>query len=142
MDAPGRSAWFPKAAYRGSVATYTLYYKGRDWPTNRDARAAGIAVTREGEYFQFFLPMVSGIEIATSEVDLDDRFWRALVAVAADHIKGLITTQDFRPGATPDLGVPVALPIREVELAVPRADLPELREGLIAGHEVSTFEGP
>lgn len=124
------------------MANYSLLYKGRNWPTNRDVRAAGITVTRDDEYFQFFLPMVSGVEIATSDVDLDDRFWRALIAVAAGHIEGLIGTQDFQPADPPDVGIPVPIPILEVELAIPRADLPNLTDGLVAGYEVATFEGP
>jgi len=124
------------------MATYTVQYIGRKRPTNLDAVGCGLRVLRDDEYFQYFMPIVSGSSLRAATLPHDERWWQALVASGIDRLKAGITS-DFEPRAQPEQVLPITINIHHVEAYLrSNARLPELVEGQWGGHPVGTFDGP
>ena len=120
-------------------------HTGRHHPTNIDGQSAGLRHALERKYLKFFLPVVSGPDLAmmkSSSYPSDD-WWRALVQVGIREIAWRVGLDDFEPRPDPTEGIhlPIAAVKVEEELGS-GGPLPELQEGLFAGHEVGAFEGP
>lgn len=122
------------------MATYQLAYLGKHAATNLDAVACGLRLTREGDYVQYFMPLVSGPSLAGGP-PLGDTFWPALVALAIDEITEAINA-DFQPKPSPTQAIHLDFTAEQVADRATAGDLPELVEDLIGGHPVATFEGP
>jgi hypothetical protein len=123
------------------MATYVVEYLGKNLATNLDAVACGLRVLRLDQYFQYFMPLVSGPSLGPSRTQ-DERWWPALVAVGIEEITEIVNA-DFRPKPDPTQAFHFAIAAGEVERrAKSGGDLPELIDGLFAGHPVASFEGP
>lgn len=127
------------------MVTYAVTYTGRNHPTNVDGVAAGLRVTRNGEYLQFFLPIVSGPDLASvqSASYPSDEWWRALVQLGIIEIQLHITQGGFEPYDDPTQGRHLPIFAMRIEQHLAEGGfLPELEKGLFAGHEVAAFDGP
>lgn len=82
------------------MATYTVTFTSKNHPTNIDAVNVGLRVVKDDEYFQFFLVVVSGIDLAAAKVDTNDDWYAALAAVGVDAIKDKIR-DGLQPNANP-----------------------------------------
>jgi hypothetical protein len=127
------------------MATYTITYTGRNHPTNVDGVAAGLRVTRNAEYLQFFLPIVSGPDLASLESSSypSEEWWRALVRLGLIEVELHVTQVGFKPNDDPTQGRHLPITAKQIEQHLAEGgSLPELEDGLFAGHEVATFDGP
>lgn len=127
------------------MGIYTVTYTGRNHPTNIDGVAAGLRVCRDEEYFQFFLPLVSGPDLATTYDSSypRDQWWQALVQLGISEIQSTISTADFEPKTNPIEGIHIAISSTKIEQHLESGEpLPELKEEPFAGHEISSFDGP
>ena len=124
------------------MATFTVIYTGRNHPTNTDGVAVGLRVLRDSEYFQFFLPAIPGIQLASASIDLENaKWWSAFVEVGAREVFLQISLDPFEPLEDPTQGVLIPVMFRQVEqqLADGGGTI-ELTEGLWGGHEVDQFD--
>jgi hypothetical protein len=122
------------------MATYTVIFTSENHPTNMDAVNVGLRVVKDDEYFQFFLVVVSGIELAAAKADTSDEWYAALAAVGVNAIQ-----EEIRGGLQPNDNPSDArvLPISAASVAAVldgERVVPQLTDGLVAGHEVATFE--
>ncbi len=64
-------------------------------PADMDPRAIGLRVTRDGGYFQYLVPVVSGIALATELRGTygSDRFWPAAIRWATEQFESLVDTE-------------------------------------------------
>ena len=142
----------PPGQYVGEneVMKYTVLYKGRNWPSDRDGPNVALTVTRAGEYFQFYIavfPPTEAVDLVAEPGphprDVGNRWYQALTAAAIDAIE-----RDIRDGFQPDADASKRINARFVQpdpaqvRALERGSelLPEIRDGFFAGHEVSRFE--
>ncbi len=127
------------------MATYEVRYTGRNHPTDVDGVAAGLRVLRDGDYFQFFLPLVSGPDLAGTSASSypSERWWQALVRLGIMEIQSQVAEDQFQPREDPTQGhhLPIRAARIEQHLSEP-GDLPELINDLLGGHPVGSFEGP
>jgi hypothetical protein len=129
---------------------YTIVYKGRNWPSDRDGPNVALTVTRAGEYFQFYIavfPPTQAMDLIANAGphprDVGNRWYQALTAAAIDAIE-----RDVRDGFQPDADASKRINARFLQpdpaqvRALERGSqlLPEIRDGFFAGHEVSRFE--
>jgi len=124
------------------MATFSVIYTGRNHPTNVDGVAVGLRVLRDGEYFQFFLPVIPGIQLASASVDFENaRWWSAFVEVGAREVFLRISQDPFEPLEDPIHGVLVPVMVDQVEKQLASGGgSTELIEGLWGGHQVGEFE--
>ena len=122
------------------MATYTVDFTSKNDPTNVDAVNVGLRVSKDEEYFQFFLAAVSGVDLATASITPDDRWWSALAFVGIEAIKNEIR-QGFAPNLNPAEATMIPISAASVtEVAASSIDLPELIDGLFTGQEIASFE--
>jgi hypothetical protein len=129
---------------------YIVAYKGRNWPSDRDGPNVAVTVVRGDEYFQFYtalFPPVGALDLVVGPRPdpsaVGDRWYQALTLAAIEEVE-----RDIRGGYQPDPDESKRITARLVRpdparvRALERASdpLPEIRDGLFAGHEVYRFE--
>lgn len=124
------------------MAKYTVVYTGRNHPVNVDAVASGLRVLRDGDYFQFFLPMVSKPSLLGMPGEVDDRWWQALAQAGVEAVMAKVAA-GLKPNSDPIEGIHLPIPLADVQqLLDDRNSLPQLREGLFGGHPIAVFDAP
>lgn len=122
------------------MATYTIEIIGRGHMADRDAVEIRLRCLRDGNYFQFFQVIATGIALAIvrrEHGDVPETWWRAAVATACTDIESMVTSE-FRPLDPPTKGF-------MVPVDVARTDALHKAGGLPAGgpgDEVCSFTGP
>ena len=107
-----------------------------------DAYAVGLRVLRDGQYWQYFLCKVDGLDADLHRGGRvpEDNWWRAVVQVGIDEIQRQAAV--VRPKEPPTQAVAVHISGAAIARHLAsRGPLPELEEGTF-GHPVGSFEGP
>ncbi len=128
---------------------HVVVYKGRNWPSDRDGPNVALAVWRGGEYCQFYIalfPPARTLDLVVGPGPEPrgggNRWYQALARAAMEEVE-----RDIRDGFQPDSDEPKRINARFVHpdparvRALERGSdaLPEIRDGLFAGHEVYRF---
>jgi hypothetical protein len=121
------------------MANYTIHFTSKNHPTDVDAVNVGLRVTKDDEYFQFFLASVSGIDLATVGAVPDDQWYAALAMLGVDRIKQAIEHK-LEPDDDPTQAILLNIAVRDVTQRAKVGGLPTLHEGLVTGHEIASFE--
>jgi hypothetical protein len=142
MSVPTLATAATSADTVGVMTTFTVIYTGRNHPTNVDGVAVGLRLLRDGEYFQFFLPVIPGVQLATTSINFENaKWWSAFVEVGAREVLLRISLEPFEPLEDPTQGVLIPVRFDQVEQQLAGGGgTTELIEGLWAGHPVHEFE--
>jgi hypothetical protein len=131
--------------YSQQMATYEVRYLSRNYPTNIDGVAVGLRVERDDEYFQFFLPIVSGLDLATTNAPspLTEGWWQALAQLGAQDIGLMVTQQGAVPSEDPTHGLLVPISAKRIKDYLDGGgSLQELEDELWGGQLIASFDGP
>lgn len=124
------------------MATFTVIYTGRNHPTNTDGVAVGLRVLRDHEYFQFFLPVIPGIQLQHGVIDFENaNWWSAFVEIGVREVLLRISLDPFEPLDDPTQGVLIPVMFDQVaQHLAAGGGTTELIEGLWGGHQVHEIE--
>ncbi len=128
------------------VADYRVMYKGRNWASDKDGPNVALSVSRDGEYFQFFLGCVPADDVPGfglgGAAQPSHRWYQALVQATIDEVQreieeGYTPSESKHDRITAYFVWPDLVHLRELERG--GEPLPEVEEGSFVGKELTTF---
>lgn len=132
------------------MAKYDVIYKGTNWASDHDGPNVALTVSRDEEYFQFYLGCVDAdalLDLAApgglQPAKVGRRWYQALVAATVEAIRKDIE-EGFVAAPSKSDRVKARLlridPARIRELERASTPLPEITDGLFGGHQLTSYQ--